>query len=408
MVDKLTATITQRVMPLTKRGSARLRKYRQQYGGMLLLPSPKRAYTPSASLEDLLAGLVSMPTTEFDSASMHAAVTQVEYFLRDMGMYTEQLENGGLPILWATTHPNQKHVHTLLAAHIDVVNGPPEAFRLRKDGNRYYGRGVMDMKSSIAAYMHTVRALRGHLPDYDFGLLITCDEEVAGKHGTNGMEYILDQGYSADFVILPDGTENWPLESAAKGYVHFTLTATGTTGHGSRPWQASNALHDLMDALLEIRQTFTEPEPDGTTYNIGMIHGGDAPNRVPGIATADLEIRPTDMKARTHYTQVLTKICSRHGVTVVERTHIDPLVHDMNHPCMVAFRDCMRTVLGKDPGATRSFAGSDARYLLQRGIATAVFYPAGGNHHADDEWLDVAALPQLAEIIERYIRSTQQ
>lgn len=373
-----------------------------------MLPHPSRAYAQDATLEELLAGLVSMPTTEFDSASMHAAVAQVDYFLQDMGMYTQRFENGGMPILWATTRPNQNHVHTLLAAHIDVVNGPPELFRLRREGDRYYGRGTMDMKCSIAAYMHTVRALRGQLQDYDFGVLITADEEVAGKHGTNGMGYMLNQGYGADFVVLPDGTENWPLESAAKGYVHFTLTATGAAGHGSRPWQASNALHDLMDALVEIRQTLQEPEPDGTTYNIGMIHGGDAPNRVPGEATADLEIRPINQQDRDHYTALLKQLCARNGVTIVERAHVDPLVHNMDHPCMVAFRDCMRTVLGKDPGATRSFAGSDARYLLQRGIPTAVFYPAGGNHHADNEWLAAEALSQLADIVERYIRSTSQ
>ena len=111
------------------------------------------------------------------------------------------------------------HPKLLLAAHIDVVPGPEALFtpKIDNDNQRMYGRGAYDMKMAIACYMLLLEELKERLGELDFGIMLTSDEEIGGM---NGVRCLLEAGYSADAVLLPDGGFNWNFEEAAKGVLH--------------------------------------------------------------------------------------------------------------------------------------------------------------------------------------------
>jgi succinyl-diaminopimelate desuccinylase len=132
---------------------------------------------------EILEKLVWFHTTADDEQSIFEALDYVSGYLIDRGMHVNRFESNGHESIVATVNPDTKTPKVMLAAHIDVVPAPDEMFAVRKEDGKLYGRGVLDMKFAIAAYMQLADELQNHLQDYDFGIMITSDEELAGMNG---------------------------------------------------------------------------------------------------------------------------------------------------------------------------------------------------------------------------------
>jgi succinyl-diaminopimelate desuccinylase len=360
--------------------------------------------TNNETVDSLLKTLVAFPTVSDDSEANRGAIKYVGRYLKAAGMYIEYREWDGKPALWATTRPHQKHPRILLAAHMDVIPANKDMFNLRVEGDRYYGRGTMDMKSAIAAYMKAISNLEGPLSHYDFGVMITSDEELGGKDGVNAVIQYLTNGYGADFVILPDGGNNWSFEESSKGYLHYTFESVGKAAHGSRPWEGDNALVRLTRVLHELQDEFMDQGPDTSTINVGAVMGGEVANKIPGHASAEISFRPIDQKAMIDLAKLTKKICKQHGVRAHLRASFNPLQHSFDEPHFKALFDVVAKVRGKRPKGMRSHAGSDARHFSDAGIPVAVFYPNGNGHHSDHEWVERKSLHEMEDIFTYYLQ----
>lgn len=155
----------------------------------------------------------------------------------------------------------------VMMAHLDVVTAERadwnlDPFVLNEDDEYYYGRGTIDDKAMGAIFIaNLIRFKReGYVPDRDFIVALTSDEESGGS---NGIGWLLDnhpgliQGALAinegGYGLLQDGQ---PLANtiqiAEKIYATFRVTAKNPGGHSSLP-RDDNAIYDLAEALLKIR-----------------------------------------------------------------------------------------------------------------------------------------------------------
>lgn len=155
----------------------------------------------------------------------------------------------------------------VMMAHLDVVTAERadwnlDPFVLNEDDEYYYGRGTIDDKAMGAIFIaNLIRFKReGYVPDRDFIVALTSDEESGGS---NGIGWLLDnhpgliQGALAinegGYGLLQDGQ---PLANtiqiAEKIYATFRVTAKNPGGHSSLP-RDDNAIYDLAEALLRIR-----------------------------------------------------------------------------------------------------------------------------------------------------------
>lgn len=355
-------------------------------------------------MEDMLRRLVGFKTITGDREENHLLLTYVAEYLAARGMHITWFDQDGYESIIASVKPTKKDFTVLLAAHTDVVAGPDRLFTLRKKGGKYIGRGVLDMKCAIAAYMKAVDELQDDLQDYDFGIMLTSDEEIAGKDGVNGAVNLINQGYVPKMLVLPDGGQDWQLETISNGYAHFTLQASGKAAHSSRPWEGESAAFKLVSALQEIKEHFKDHGPDTDTLNISTINTDGPVNRIPDYAKAELSIRITKENGVEAWANILNDICTRHSVKLILRTGWDPIVNSLDNPYVKRYAELTEAVTGVTVGGFRSFAGSDARYFAELGVPYANAYPRGGGHHSDEEWLAVDALSQLAEIITHYIK----
>lgn len=351
--------------------------------------------------------LVAMPTVSDDIAANQVALAYVSKFLEERGMHVQHFPQASRmhETLVASTRPgNAKSPAVLLSAHIDTVPATEDMYAVREKDGKYFGRGVYDMKFAIAAYMAIVDELQDSLTDYDFAIMIVSDEEIAGRDGVNATTEFIRMGYRPKFVILPDGGENWQLETVSNGYMHYKLEAHGVTGHSSRPWLGENATEKLVDAIHELRDHFRDQHADSDTLNVAAIRTSEVPaNQIPDFATVEFSIRIRHLGGLEKWRNIIRDICSKHGIECNERAGWDVVFNDLNNPYVRHYAEITEQVTGVKVAGFHSFAGSDARFFAEIGVPYANAYPEGGGHHSADEWLAVDSLPKFKQIVRQYL-----
>ncbi len=353
-------------------------------------------------MEEIVRNLVNFQTTSGDHDTARAALRYVADFVAARGMYIDWFESDGFPSLVATTRPHDLTPRVLLVAHIDVVPAPPAMFSLRMTDGKYCGRGVYDMKSGLAAFMHLVDMLKDDLAAYDFGLMITSDEEVGGR---NGVKYLVEQqGYRSEVCIIPDAGDNWQFETFEKGVLWIKLEATGAAAHASRPWEGEHAVHKLLAALAEIQTAFpAHTDKKGTILSVGTIKGGETANQIADHAEAMLDIRTGSRTDHAKVIPTIQQICRDRGVRVAVLVDDMPCVNELKNPFIAQFKDIVVDIIGEWRGTKYSYAVTDGRFFSALDIPCVITMPPGGGWHGKDEWVSIEGCEQYCEMLRKYL-----
>jgi acetylornithine deacetylase len=172
----------------------------------------------------------------------------------------------------------------VLSTHIDTV---PPFFPSREDDEFIHGRGSCDAKGILAAQVEAAVRLVGE-GVRDIGLLFLVGEERnnAGAYAAN------KRRPGARYLINGEPTENL-LAIGTKGVLRLEFEAKGRMAHSAYPELGESATEKLIEACYRLRDMkLPEDELLGkTTYNIGIIAGGVAPNVIPGSARAEVMYR---------------------------------------------------------------------------------------------------------------------
>ncbi len=366
-------------------------------------PNTPATLQAGETTESILGDLVAIPTVTGNREANHEGLQYIESLLRRHGLYIRRHEWNGVESLVATTR-DTKTPTVFLMAHLDVVAAPPELFELKKKDGRYYGRGVLDMKGSLAAYLGAVQVLKDELSEYDFGIMITTDEEIGGF---DGAQRLAEEGYLPKVLVLPDGGQNnWDMERFAKGIWWFTLEAEGKVAHGSRPWEGKNPVQAIIDAWSDIQKLFEHQGPETSTISLNVLHAGKSINQIPGKATASFDMRLSSFEEQSRIYNEVTKIADRHGLKVITEVEADPMINDVANEYLLAYKRCTEEVLGREINWVVSNAGNDGRFFASRGVACAVAYPLGAGHHGLEEWIAEESLAQMESLFVKFLRAT--
>lgn len=354
-------------------------------------------------MEQYLQALVAQKTITSDTAVSQNALDYLQDFFEAHGLHCLRYTSNGYGSLVATVKKNDKTPKVMLAAHIDVVAGSDELFTLREQEGKWLGRGVFDMKFAIASYMQLLDELGNDIQRYDFGIMVTADEETGGLEGVGKL---VELGYRPGVCILPDGADNWQIETFAKGLIYGAVHTRGKASHGSRPWEGDSATFKLIDLLSELKQHFADQTLNTNTLNIGIIEGGTTINQTPASASASIDIRYMTPADRENTLAVLRTLCEKYESTFVE-TEIQghPVANELTHPLIRPFAESVTRITGNEVSGTVSYGGSDARYLTPVNIPCIICRPPGGNQHADGEWIDKQGAEQYTAVLRDYLNT---
>lgn len=357
-----------------------------------------------ANVYEHLTQLVAAPTVSGEELPADESIMHCSSILQAAGMHVTTFKNEGFAALVASSQKDQKHPKVMLAGHLDVVAAELDQFTLRRENGKLYGRGVLDMKFAIACFLETATSLKDQLRAYDFGIMLTTDEEVGGERG---VKFLLEQhGYGAEVVLLPDGANDWKIESQAQGGLHLQIIAKGKAAHGSRPWEADSATDKLLGFLQEARTIIpVVHEPSDATMTVSVLQAGVSQNQVPDFASAMLDIRFLGDRAD----ELLAKfqsIAQNKDVAITTLVNIAPVQLDLELPALKTWERIVSEVRGKEhAGYMTSFAASDARFFAAKGIQSIVTYPEGAGHHSDHEWISEESLYQFYDCTLAFVKS---
>lgn len=349
-------------------------------------------------MQNILQDLVAFQTVAGNTAANAAAIGYIESYLHARGMKSEIITHGGYQNLFAST-TGSRTPKIMLAAHVDVVPAQTEMFRMRESDGKLHGRGVFDMKFSIAAYLAAVDALKDRLHDFDFGIMITPDEEVGSP---NGVPRLIEAGYvPTGACVLPDGAENqnWDIETFAKGAWFGEFTATGKRAHGSRPWLGDNAIVKLLSFIQEVQVLFPPVAPEASTLTIGHIQGGDAINQVPERATVGLDMRFPSDEERLRLETAVEALRAKYDISRKDLMFVSPTINDFDNAYLRSFAAAVKTVTGVTSRPSNTPAGTDARFFTDKGLPVIICVPPGGGHHGDSEWIEAKGADQYTQVI---------
>jgi len=359
-------------------------------------------------MDDLVAltmKLAEVPSVSQNPGELKKVIEIADGFL-PAGLVRHHYEKETRPSM-VVSFGEGKHPETLFLAHLDVVDAKPEQFKPRLDGDKLWGRGVLDMKGSAAVLLTLFRDLHNEGKKPSAALMLTTDEEIGSA---NGVAYLVrDEGWSADFVIIPDGGPNFTLVTKGKGAFHIRVESKGRSVHGSATWAGDNAIDRLIGFYDDLKKIFSVPEPCGDeghwheTLNLGVINGGKKVNIVPDQAEASFDIRFTEAWTVKRVEETIRALAARHGVSFEIESTGEPFNTPKDEPHLVVFARCMEEVLGHPPVYGHEHGATDGRFFSERGIPTVITYPEGWGIHGDEEWVSVSSLAKLYDILKKYL-----
>jgi len=338
-------------------------------------------------IQKILEKLISFKTISGNHLENKKALEGIKNQIKHLPVYITEFESNGFSSLVITTQKNKQPI-IWLQAHLDVVSGATQAFCPQVVNKRLYGRGAIDMKFAIACYIKLLKDLDKNLPKYNFGIMITTDEEIGGF---NGVKFLLDKGFSSKVCFLPDGGKNWQFIKTSKGIWDLSIQSKGKSSHAARPWLGQNALNELIDFLNELRKKFPQ-EPCHIkdhyheTFNIGKITGGNVANQVPDFAEALVDIRFTPKMNKVKLQKIIDlSIKNFRNIKIKEIFFYDSFAINPENYYVQLFSQIayeklkIKTTFINTPGS------SDACFFIQKNIPVVMIRPNGGNFHADNE-----------------------
>ena len=298
--------------------------------------------------------------------------------------------------------------HFGFAGHTDVV--PPgdagawthDPFGGVVEDGFLYGRGAVDMKGGVAAFVAAVLEWieAGADPgDARVSLLITGDEEAEAVNGTKPvLEWIDGQGLMADAFLVGEPTNPEALGDVIKhgrrGSLCGELVVHGSQGHSANPQFADNP----MPRLLRMLAPLTETEIDGGNEHFGpstaaitsIDTGNPARNVTPASTTAKFNIRFNSEHTAESLIAWLTghfeSVAAEDGGgdwTVGWLGNADPFVTEPG-PFTDLLAGAVEEVTGRKPELSTSGGTSDARFIADY-APVAEFGLVGRTMHKVDE-----------------------
>ncbi len=304
--------------------------------------------------------------------------------------------------------------HLAFAGHLDVV--PPGAgwtsgaFAPEIRGDLLYGRGAVDMKGSIAAF---VAALASAPAKGIVSLIITGDEEGPATYGTPRLiERMAERGVQPDMCVVGEPSSAHRLGDTIKigrrGSTVIDVAVIGQQGHVAYPHLADNPVPRLIRALAEIDAIELDTgnawfQPSNIEV-IDLAVGNPATNVIPGRAAARISIRFNDMQRGPDLIARIEAIVRRHApnAEVKGRVYGEAFLTEPG-ALSTLVSGAVEAVLGITPELSTTGGTSDARFL-SRVCPVVEFGLVNATMHKLDEAVAVADLRALAEVYAEVLR----
>lgn len=302
----------------------------------------------------------------------------------------------------------------LLNAHLDTVGTEEmdDPFNLKREGDRFYGRGAYDMKGSIAVMLLLAKYFSRYKPSMDILLTFVADEEDRSI----GMEYLVEKWLPtiSNFPVGGVFLEPTELEIGVghKGFAWYEIEILGKGAHGSEPGKGIDAIFPLISALLELKRIQSDlvgheahPLLGHASLHVGMIEGGTALSTIPSRSRLQWERRTLPRESPHHLDLEMENV-----IDAVKNTPGNHKVKGrqifIRSPYEISGKAAIvKNLQSVSPESKRVGVPfwADSALAGTAGIPSVLFGPVGHGAHAADEWVSLKSLVYLYNILKDFL-----
>ena len=365
---------------------------------------------------DLTKELISKPSVTPNDMGCQDLISQR---LKTLGFEVEQINFGEVSNLWATIGEGNKML--VLLGHTDVVpTGPIEQwdsdpFTATQREGLLYGRGVADMKGSVAAFITACEEIYTQkIPIKEkLGIMLTSDEEGPARDGIKKViAELTERKIFIDWCLVGEPTSEETLGDSIKigrrGSIGASITILGTQGHIAYPDKADNPIHNSIEAIKEIStlrwKDKTGKFPDSVLQISNINSGTGAENVIPGDINFKLNVRYSPSISAKEIEIAVEKILSYDLQYKSNWKESGKPFLTEKHKLIDAVEASIKEQI-KISKIKRSTEGgtSDGRFIAPTGSEVVEFGPRNESIHKINESVKVSDLDKLSEIYKRII-----
>jgi succinyl-diaminopimelate desuccinylase len=370
---------------------------------------------------ELTAALIRCPSVTPEEGG---TLVLLESILAAAGFGCTRVDRGGVSNLFARWGRRGANRSFGFNGHVDVVPvGDAAAWSHDPFGAEVvdgimYGRGAVDMKSGVAAFVAAaVDFVTTTPPEGAVVLTITGDEEGPSVDGTVALlDWMAANGERMSHCLVGEPTCPERLGEMMKigrrGSLTAWFAATGVQGHSAYPHRARNPMSALVALLARLEASPLDMGTahfDASTLAITTIDcGNTATNVIPARGAATVNIRFNDAHSGASLSDWLreqaAEVAAATGVEIGVRISVSGesfLTPPGEFSALIAQAVAAET--GLVPVASTSGGTSDARFVRAH-CPVVEFGLVGRSMHQVDECVAVADILALKAIYGRILR----
>jgi acetylornithine deacetylase len=363
----------------------------------------------------ILSDLVSIDSVNPDLVPGAKGEAQIAAFvadwLRRAGLEVRMQESGRAlrPNVIAISRGTGGGRSLLLNSHMDTVGvaGMKDPFVPTVRDGRLFGRGSVDTKAALAAFMVAIADSARNPRRGDVILTAVVDEEYASIGTEATVETV-----KADAAIVGEPT-GLSIVTEHKGFVWFECQTQGNAAHGSLPSVGVDAIAKMgrvlsaIDAMAaRFAKTRAHPTLHAGSIHASLIQGGQELSSYPASCLLKIERRTIPGEQVEDIEKELQDVLDRAAAedptfsATLRRTFVrNPLEVSRDLPIVKALAAQIRASTGKEPVYAGMGGWMDSALLADAGIPTVIFGPTGEGLHGESEWVDLESVGACARIV---------
>ncbi len=312
----------------------------------------------SAWLTDQQIRLTETPAPEYGEKGRAEVLQSI---FADMG-YKARIDETGNVVVERIGMQTDRVV--LLAAHLDTVFPAGTNVQVRRDGKRLLAPGISDNGAGLAALVGVARAYAESSLRTDATIVFAGDVGEEGEGNLRGIRALVDAyGSRLAAVIAIDGPSTAHITTQGVASRRFEFTVSGPGGHSWSDFGVPNPITALSRGIVQF-SAIRLPDAPRSTFNFGVIEGGNSVNSIPGDASVKVDLR---------------------SESEAELGRLE-----------AALRDAMQAGMAAEIAARRSAAGT-----LQMKVRTLGWRPAG-------KLPDSSPLLQTVRDVDRFLQNSSR
>ncbi|MGC8497643.1 MAG: M20 family metallopeptidase [Thermoplasmata archaeon] len=287
---------------------------------------------------------------------------------------------------------------------------------------RIYGRGSSDMKGALATIIVAIEEIidsgqKEKLKRCKFAFV--ADEEAGGNFGTKSIMEKIKSRYG----VVMEGSVNSGIvyiRPGVRGSLWIELVSHGRSAHASNPAGGVNAILNLADLLVSLKNVNFKfekhPYLPSPTMSIGTtIMGGEKVNVIPDLAKSTLDIRILPSQRKEDVIKVIEdhiKVQRYKNPTLKVDVNVmgeNPAGEiPLNSRIIEIAKTAGKEILGYEPAFIGGSGSNDSAYMINGGIETITLGPGdflNDNAHGKDESVSISTLVQMQKMYRRMIEN---